>query len=126
MSTSEKPANPKRPHGIIATPQSGRARRRALAAEAEAERLQVAAEIAADWPEKPTATELVVIGEIAAHVVRLRRLRADGRFREADEVSGKLARAVRTLGWPLASAPAQTPITAAERILIELEGRGRD
>jgi hypothetical protein len=73
---------------------------RELAAEDEAATKAIVTALIDDWPGKPTAAQRVVIDEVAALSVRLRRLRSWGRHREADEVSIRLTRAVRTLGLP--------------------------
>ncbi|WP_143199513.1 hypothetical protein [Bradyrhizobium sp. NAS80.1] len=94
--------------GICANPSTGRARRRELAAEAEAERREIEAGLLRDLGRPATATDLIAIETISATAVRARRLRADGRN---DEAERKLvAQLMRASGLkPEPAAPAAKP-----------------
>lgn len=112
-------AHPQRKlQGIVLTPKSGRARRRELAAEAEAEAREVLAAFLADREDRPTAEQVAVLEEMAMLKVRLRRLRADGRHRQADELSARFIRAARTVERPDdPEPPAPAPRPSALEVL---------
>lgn len=120
MSTYETDTPPLR--GIVRDPGSSWVRRRARARQDEVDRLQVVESIVADWQggQPPTGAAMVIIDEVAALAIRLRRLRSYGRHRAADELSARLTRAWRSLRWPDAPEepePAPAPRPSALEVL---------
>jgi hypothetical protein len=87
----------------------GYARMKELAAENEAARQVEVAKLVAGLDHEPSPIELVLIGEIAALLVRGRKLREYGRDREAEAIGRLIIRAIGRLGIkPGASRPAQS------------------
>ncbi len=91
------------------TASRGRQRMAELAQQAEAERQVEQCKLLADLGREPSAAETVLVEQIAALTVRARRLRAQGRDREAADTARLLVRAIARLGVkPGQGKPAET------------------
>jgi hypothetical protein len=86
--------------------QRGRDRMKEIAREDEAERQRVESQLVADFGRVPSAIEACVIEQIAARMVRARRLRQQGR--DDTEQSRLIAQLLRSIGLKPA-APAAKP-----------------
>ena len=92
---------------IKVAPHTGRARRRELAEQAEAERRQIEGELLRDLGRPPTGRDRAAIENLSASMVRARRLRADGR--NDSEERRLIAQLMRQMGLKPEPAASQKP-----------------